>query len=58
MAATNEEWADLAKRHVKAALARHDVKYGERAKRLTDMGLPLATLVTGGGLGAGLRAVS
>jgi hypothetical protein len=40
MAATSEEWANLAKRHVKAALARHDVRYGELAKRLTDMGLP------------------
>jgi Domain of unknown function (DUF6471) len=40
MAATNDEWAEQAKRHVKAALARHDVKYGELARRLTEMGLP------------------
>jgi Domain of unknown function (DUF6471) len=38
--ATNDEWAELAKRHTKAALARHDVTYGELARRLTDMGLP------------------
>jgi Domain of unknown function (DUF6471) len=40
MAATSDEWAELAKRHVKAALARHDLKYAELAQRLTDMGLP------------------
>lgn len=40
MAATSEEWAELAKRHVKAELKRHDVGYTELAKRLTDMGLP------------------
>ena len=40
MAASSDEWADLAKRIVKGELARHGVKYGELAKRLTDMGLP------------------
>jgi hypothetical protein len=40
MPAKNDEWSELAKRHVKAALARHDVKYADLAKRLTDMGLP------------------
>jgi hypothetical protein len=39
MAATSEEWADLAKRHVKATLKRHDVGYVELAKRLSEMGL-------------------
>jgi hypothetical protein len=40
MPATSDDWAELAKRHVKAALARQDVKYADLAKRLTDMGLP------------------
>lgn len=40
MAGTSEEWADLAKRHLKAALTRHGVKYADLAQRLTDMGLP------------------
>jgi len=40
MAATSEEWSDLAKRHVKAILARHGVGYADLAKLLTDMGLP------------------
>jgi hypothetical protein len=40
MPATSDDWAGLAKRHVKAALARHDVKYADLAQRLTDMGLP------------------
>jgi len=40
MPATSNDWAELAKRHVKAALARHDVKYADLATRLTDMGLP------------------
>jgi hypothetical protein len=30
----------LSSRHAAAALARHDVKYGELAKRPIDMGLP------------------
>ena len=40
MAATSDEWAELAKRHLKASLKRHDVGYVELAKRLTEMGLP------------------
>lgn len=40
MAASSEEWAELAKRHMKATLKRHDVGYVELAKRLTEMGLP------------------
>jgi hypothetical protein len=40
MAATSDEWAELAKRHVKATLKRHDVGYADLAKRLTEMGLP------------------
>jgi hypothetical protein len=40
MAATSDEWADLAKRHLKAELKRHDVGYVELAKRMTEMGLP------------------
>jgi hypothetical protein len=40
MAGTSDEWADLAKRHLKAELARADMKYADLAQRLTDMGLP------------------
>ena len=40
MAATSDEWAELAKRHLKAVLKRHDVGYVELAKRMTEMGLP------------------
>jgi len=40
MAATSTEWAELAKRHIKAELKRHDVGYAELAKRLTEIGLP------------------
>lgn len=40
MPATSDEWATLAKRHLKAELKRHDVGYAELAKRLTEMGLP------------------
>lgn len=39
MAATSEEWAGLAKRHMKATLKRHDVGYVELARRLSEMGL-------------------
>jgi hypothetical protein len=39
MAATSEEWAELAKRHIKAELKRHDVGYTELAKRLSEMGV-------------------
>lgn len=40
MAASNEKWADHAKRHLKAELKRADVGYVELARRLTEMGLP------------------
>ena len=40
MAATSDEWADLAKRILKGELARAGIKHAELAKRLTDMGLP------------------
>lgn len=40
MAATNDEWAELAKRHLKATLKRHGVGYADLAQRLTEMGLP------------------
>lgn len=40
VAATSDEWADLAKRNLKGEMARAGVKYAELAKRLTDMGLP------------------
>lgn len=39
MAATSDEWADLAKRILKSELKRHDVGYAELARRLTEMGL-------------------
>ncbi len=39
MAASSEEWADLAKRRLKGEMAHAGVKYAELAKRLTDMGL-------------------
>ena len=40
MAATSEEWADLAKRTLRAEMARAGVRNAELAKRLTEMGLP------------------
>ena len=40
MAATSEEWADRAKRHLKSELKRADVGYADLARRLTEMGLP------------------
>lgn len=40
MAATSDEWADLAKRYLKGEMARAGVKNAELAKRLTEMGLP------------------
>ncbi len=39
MAASNDEWSEVAKRHLKATLKRHDVGYVELAKRLSEMGL-------------------
>lgn len=40
MAGKSDEWADKAKRHLKAELKRTGVGYADLAKRLTDMGLP------------------
>ena len=39
MAGTSDQWADYAKRHLKAELKRADVGYAELARRLTEMGL-------------------
>ncbi len=39
MAGTSDEWADHAKRYLKAELKRADVGYAELARRLTEMGL-------------------
>ena len=39
MAGTSEEWANHAKRQLKAELKRADVGYAELARRLTEMGL-------------------
>jgi hypothetical protein len=36
----SDEWADLAKRHLKSEMVRAGVKNAELAKRLTEMGLP------------------
>ena len=33
------EWPDRVKRYLKAELKRHDVSYGELAKRLKDAGM-------------------
>jgi hypothetical protein len=40
VAASSDEWADLAKRVMKGEMARAGIKHAELAKRLTDMGLP------------------
>ena len=40
MAGTSDEWANHAKRQLKAELKRADVGYVELARRLTEMGLP------------------
>jgi len=40
MAATSDEWADKAKRHLKAEMVRAGVRNAELARRLTEMGLP------------------
>lgn len=40
MAGTSDEWAEHAKRHLKAELKRADVGYAELARRLTELGLP------------------
>lgn len=39
MPATSDEWADLAKRVLRAEMVRAGIKNAELAKRLTDMGL-------------------
>jgi hypothetical protein len=39
MAATSEEWADVAKRELKGEMARAGVKHAELARRLTEMGI-------------------
>ena len=39
MAATSGEWSEMAKRHIKATLKRHDVGYADLASRLSEMGL-------------------
>jgi urease accessory protein UreF len=40
MAGSSDEWADKAKRYLRAEMVRAGVKNAELAKRLTDMGLP------------------
>jgi hypothetical protein len=40
MASKSDEWADLAKRLIKAEMARAGIKHAELARRLTEMGLP------------------
>ncbi len=40
MAGTSDEWANHAKRQLKAELKRADVSYAELARRLTEIGLP------------------
>jgi hypothetical protein len=37
---SQDDWAEKAKRMLKAELKRADVTYDDLAKRLTDMGLP------------------
>lgn len=39
MAGTSDEWANHAKRQLKAELKRADVGYADLARRLTEMGL-------------------
>lgn len=39
MTGSSAEWANYAKRHLKAELKRADVGYAELARRLTEMGL-------------------
>ena len=40
MSAKSEEWAEIAKRHLKASMVHAGVKNAELARRLTEMGLP------------------
>jgi hypothetical protein len=39
MAGTSDEWADKAKRQLKAEIARADIGYRDLAAKLTEMGL-------------------
>jgi len=39
MAASSDEWGELAKRHLKATLKRHGIGYVDLAQRLSEMGL-------------------
>ena len=40
MTSTSDEWAETAKRHLKASMVHAGVRNAELARRLTDMGLP------------------
>ncbi|EJL33444.1 hypothetical protein PMI01_02144 [Caulobacter sp. AP07] len=40
MAATSDEWADKAKRHLKAEMVRAGMKNADLARKLSEMGLP------------------
>jgi hypothetical protein len=40
MPGTSDDWANVAKGHLKAEIARADIGYRDLAQRLTDMGLP------------------
>jgi hypothetical protein len=40
MTGKSDEWASIAKRHLKSEMVKADVRFAELAKRLTDMGLP------------------
>jgi hypothetical protein len=40
MAASSDEWADLARRTLKAEMVRAGVRNAELARRMTEMGLP------------------
>lgn len=40
MAGSSDEWADYAKRHMKAELKRAGIGYVELARRMTEMGIP------------------
>src|SRR5580698_5952833 len=40
MTGKSDEWAEMAKGHLKAELARADIGYRDLAAKLTEMGLP------------------
>lgn len=40
MAGSSDEWADKAKRYLKAEMTRAGIKNADLARRLTEMGLP------------------